>query len=143
MKKGDKGNKVKNLQRKLNKIMSVALVVDGHFGQDTYLIVLRFQEQNNLTMDGIVGRVTMSAINNQYIQMMESSNLMTFGKNRFVVFVDAGHGGIDDSGRYTTSGKRAYHDGVELHDNGNYYEGYENRIIAYRHVSVFADDVSE
>jgi hypothetical protein len=85
MKKGDKGNKVKNLQRKLNKIMSVALVVDGHFGQDTYLIVLRFQEQNNLTMDGIVGRVTMSAINNQYIQMMESSNLMTFGKNRFVI----------------------------------------------------------
>ena len=95
MKKGDKGNKVKNLQKKLNKIMSVALVVDGHFGQDTHLIVLRFQEQNNLTMDGIVGRVTMSAINNQYIQMMESSNLMTFGKNRFVVFVDAGHGGED------------------------------------------------
>jgi len=130
MKKGDKGNKVKNLQKKLNKIMSVALVVDGHFGQDTHLIVLRFQEQNNLTQDGIVGRVTMSAINNQYLQMMESSNLMTFGKNRFVVFVDAGHGGIDDSGRYTTSGKRAYHDGVDLHDNGNYYEGYENRIIS-------------
>jgi N-acetylmuramoyl-L-alanine amidase len=130
MKKGDKGNKVKNLQRKLNKIMSVALVVDGHFGQDTHLIVLRFQEQNNLTQDGIVGRVTMSAINNQYLQIMESSNLMTFGKNRFVVFVDAGHGGIDDSGRYTTSGKRAYHDGVELHDNGNYYEGFENRIVA-------------
>ncbi len=130
MKKGDKGNKVKNLQKKLNKIMSFSIVVDGHFGQDTHLIVLRFQEQNNLTMDGIVGRVTMSAINNQYLQMMESSNLMTFGKNRFVVFVDSGHGGIDDSGRYTTSGKRAYHDGVELHDNGNYYEGFENRIVA-------------
>lgn len=130
MKKGNKGLRVKNLQKKLNKIMSVSLVIDGHFGQDTHLIVLKFQEVNNLVQDGIAGPVTMSLINNQYLQIVESSNLLTLGKKRFVVFVDAGHGGIADSGRYDTPGKRAHHEGVELHDNGNYYEGFENRIIA-------------
>lgn len=51
---------------------------------------------------------------------------------KFVVFVDAGHGGIDPKmGKYTTSGKRAYHAGLPMHDGkGNYYEGVENRIVA-------------
>lgn len=130
MKKGDRGTKVKNLQTKLNKVVGVNLVVDGVFGIDTFLIVNRFQMTNNLVVDGIVGRKTSEVLNNQYILALESTSLSTFGSDRFVVFVDAGHGGVDDSGKYTTPGKRAYHSGTELHDTGNYYEGYENRIVA-------------
>jgi N-acetylmuramoyl-L-alanine amidase len=47
-----------------------------------------------------------------------------------VVFVDAGHGGMTLAGDYTTSGKQAYHPDLTLHDNGYYYEGYENRLVA-------------
>ena len=57
---------------------------------------------------------------------------MATTQKRFVVFVDAGHGGINpQTNLYTTSGKRAYHAGLPLHDGkGNYYEGVENRIVA-------------
>jgi len=45
--------------------------------------------------------------------------------------VDSGHGGINDKGEYVTPGKRAYHQGEQMHDgNGNYYEGHENRLMA-------------
>ena len=52
-------------------------------------------------------------------------------KEKFIVFVDAGHGGIDPkTGKYLTAGKRAYHAGSPMHDGkGNYYEGVENRIV--------------
>jgi len=134
LKKGDTGQDVKELQTKLNAVVGVALVIDGIFGQETHLIVCRFQADNNLTVDGIVGDKTNTALNNQYNQINDGYPLLNFGADRFVVFVDAGHGGIDDAGQYVTSGKRAYHEGVELHQAGHYYEGYENRIIAEAYI---------
>ena len=45
---------------------------------------------------------------------------------------------MDDEGVYRTQGKRAYHEGLELHRGGHYYEGHENRIIAERFIQKLA-----
>ena len=130
MKLGTSGQKVKHLQRKLNKILRIQVKVDGIFGIGTMDAVKKLQKQYGLTIDGIVGAQTNREINKQYNILMDSSDMVTFQKPRFVVFVDAGHGGINDLGRYVTAGKQAYHEGTDLHQNGHYYEGYENRIVA-------------
>ena len=126
--KGSTGHQVKELQRKLNKILGTSAAVDGDFGPGTDKLVKQFQKKYNLKVDGIVGNYTWKNIELQYNS--KESNLMTFKKERFVVFVDAGHGGCDNSGRYTTAGKQAFHPGLQLHQGGKYYEGYENRIVA-------------
>lgn len=59
---------------------------------------------------------------------------------KFLVFVDAGHGGIDPTTRkYTTPGKRFYHEGCQLHEGGWYYEGVENRIVANRFMELLKE----
>jgi N-acetylmuramoyl-L-alanine amidase len=126
--KGSSGSKVKELQNKLNKILGTKIAEDGDFGMNTDVVVRQFQRKYNLKEDGIVGNYTWKQIQLQYNK--QDTSLMTFNKDRFIVFVDAGHGGIDNTGKYTTSGKRAFHSGKKLHMNGHYYEGYENRIIA-------------
>ena len=52
LKKGSKGNDVKELQKKLN------ISVDGIFGDNTKKAVKSFQKTNKLTQDGIVGKNT-------------------------------------------------------------------------------------
>jgi len=55
--KGEKGNKVKELQTKLNQL-GYKLVVDGIFGNATEKAVKDFQKANGLVVDGIVGEKT-------------------------------------------------------------------------------------
>jgi murein DD-endopeptidase MepM/ murein hydrolase activator NlpD len=52
LKKGSKGNDVKELQKKLN------ISVDGIFGNNTKNAVKKFQKANKLTQDGAVGKNT-------------------------------------------------------------------------------------
>jgi N-acetylmuramoyl-L-alanine amidase len=131
LRKGDRGDAVKNLQYRLRKVLNRNIVVDGDFGPATEREVKRFQSLYGLTVDGIAGPRTQAKLEQVYEAMFQqNTDLLGFNKKRFVVFVDAGHGGIDEGGRYVTPGKRAYHAGVDLHENGNYYEGYENRLIA-------------
>jgi peptidoglycan hydrolase-like protein with peptidoglycan-binding domain len=126
--KGSTGHQVKELQRKLNKILGTFAAVDGDFGMNTEKVVRQFQKKYNLKDDGIVGNYTWKNIDIQYNSKV--SNLSTFGVERFVVFVDAGHGGCTTTGIYTTNGKQAFHADKKLHQSGHYYEGYENRIAA-------------
>lgn len=56
LKKGCKGNDVKELQKK------VGTKADGIFGNNTRLAVITFQKNNKLTADGIVGKNTAHAL---------------------------------------------------------------------------------
>jgi len=56
LKKGDKGEKVKQLQKFLQ------IVPDGDFGNLTTIAVRKWQELNNLTIDGIVGPKTWASM---------------------------------------------------------------------------------
>jgi len=61
-KQGDKGNKVKEIQQKLNKF-GYKLYLDGDFGRLTLYAVMDFQMRNKLPKDGIVGDLTLKKLN--------------------------------------------------------------------------------
>lgn len=67
LKKGMKGEKVKELQEKLIELGYKNLLgrygADGVFGQATYTAVIKFQQDNGLKVDGIVGKNTWRKIN--------------------------------------------------------------------------------
>lgn len=122
---------IKELQYRLSKVLKMNLSVDGILGASTKEAIKRFQRLHNLKIDGIAGVNTWAQLKYVYFELFRNnSNLLHFAKRRFVVFVDAGHGGIDENGKYVTPGKRAYHQGEYMHERGHYYEGYENRLIA-------------
>jgi len=61
VKRGSRGNDVKQLQESLNKL-GYNLDVDGIFGQGCVNAVIDFQEKQNLVSDGIAGSGTWTAI---------------------------------------------------------------------------------
>lgn len=50
--------------------------------------------------------------------------------NTKVLFIDAGHGGIDDQGNYTTAPSKQHKFQQGFHESGWFYEGVSNRKIA-------------
>ena len=61
LRKGSKGQAVKELQEKLNKL-GYGLTVDGDFGSKTESAVISFQKKYKLEIDGIVGNETRNAL---------------------------------------------------------------------------------
>lgn len=61
MRQGAEGQDVRSLQESLNK-KGAQLDVDGKFGPKTQEAVRKFQEQNNLEVDGVAGKDTMAAL---------------------------------------------------------------------------------
>lgn len=126
----------KHLQRCLNIILGAStLIVDGDYGPATTRAVQAFQKLCNLTVTGVVDHYNWSKLieeSNRRAKLITSykAQCLNLGQHNFVVFVDAGHGGLDKELNYTTSGKRAYHQNEAMHHQGHYYEGHENRIAA-------------
>ena len=62
LKKGSKGDDVKKLQEKLNKLGYDCGTADGVYGNSTVKAVKSFQQDHMLTVDGIAGMATQAAI---------------------------------------------------------------------------------
>lgn len=58
LKAGDRGDDVKEIQKRLNKF-GYTVDEDGNFGEQTVYAVMDFQHRHNLINDGIVGGVTL------------------------------------------------------------------------------------
>jgi len=114
---GDKGEDVKKLQKLLQ------ITSDGIFGSGTEYSVMKFQGQNGLETDGIVGLKTWGKL----IKKDDSAE----SSSKYLWLFDNGHGGIID-GVYQTSGKRSpeWEDGTQL------FEGEFNRSIVNRLVEL-------
>lgn len=56
LRRGSKGIEVSNLQKCLNHEGNYGLVIDGHFGTNTYNALCNFQLRYRLTVDGIYGK---------------------------------------------------------------------------------------
>lgn len=80
------GTQVKILQNMLNKIMHCNLRVDGSFEEKTEWCVKKYQEENNLSIDGKVGPATRSNLNNNYTTLNNNieSVIITQVSNNFL-----------------------------------------------------------
>jgi len=122
----------KKYQSYLNTVLNVSMVVDGIIGPKTETYICAFQYKYGLPVNGLLTSDTRAAIRHEHRKII--SKMIRVTNPKFAVFVDAGHGGLDDEGIYRTTGKRAFHEGLQLHQAGHYYEGHENRIIAERFI---------
>ena len=62
LRQGDQGTKVKQVQQKLKQWGYYTGNADGIFGEDTKKAVIKFQKNNDLPADGIVGAKTFAAL---------------------------------------------------------------------------------
>ncbi len=81
LKKGSRGNDVRELQRKLNNKKYNAGKADGIFGDKTHWAVVNFQCKNGLKLDGIAGKSTQKKLgmgrekgNNQTRELQRTLN---------------------------------------------------------------------
>ena len=65
LKKGVKGEKVKEMQKRLRKLGYLAMYADGDFGPRTEEAVKLFQQTAGLKVDGIAGYKTLKALNDK------------------------------------------------------------------------------
>lgn len=76
---GSRGEYVKNLQRDLTSLGYDTYGIDGIFGANTYNAVVNFQKAKGITVDGLVGPVTKSlleeSINNLYYVVLPGDTL--------------------------------------------------------------------
>lgn len=59
---GSKGDGVKKIQERLKALGYYKKAIDGDFGKETEAAVKVFQKEKNLSVDGIVGQITMNAL---------------------------------------------------------------------------------
>ncbi len=58
LKNGSRGEAVKELQRFLNQVLNLGLVVDGRLGPKTIAVIKKWQKDNGLVSDGLIGPKT-------------------------------------------------------------------------------------
>ncbi len=68
LKKGSSGTNVAVLQTMLNSTIGAGLDVDGNFGTNTAIAVMRFQTWNGITVDGCVGPETWTSLARKNVQ---------------------------------------------------------------------------
>ncbi len=76
LRQGDSGAAVTELQQLLN-AKGINIAVDGIFGDATRAAVVKFQQQNRISVDGIVGTQTWQALRrggNAPIQLTDAAN---------------------------------------------------------------------
>lgn len=90
LRKGSSGNKVKALQRVLNEKENCNLNVDGSFGQLTKNCVIKYQKNNDLKQDGIVGNNTCRSLNGEEVSEI-SSVVKTYKSdgNKYAIVLEA------------------------------------------------------
>lgn len=90
---GDSGQDVKELQQILTELMYYQGPTDGIFGSSTNIAVRKFQTNNRLISDGIVGRNTWSALIYLYSPLATCGDTLEDSGLDFVgVVIDPAHG---------------------------------------------------
>ena len=110
LRQGSTGGEVKEVQRRLKNWGYYTGAVDGIFGAGTKKAVIRFQQKNGLTADGIVGKATYKALG-----MNDSYNALSGGSNS-----SGGSGGVNG---YTSSDVYLMAKAIYAEGRGESYTG--------------------
>ena len=78
-KKGDQGDAVKKVQKRLKELGYYSSSVDGDFGDATKTAVRNFQKNNGLTNDGVVGKKTLEKLNSSKARKADSGSSSSSG----------------------------------------------------------------
>ena len=73
LRKGDKGDEVKEIQKRLKELGYLTGTADGVFGEKTEEAVKAFQKRNGLTADGVVGNATRTKLNSSSAKKAETA----------------------------------------------------------------------
>lgn len=74
LKFGSSGSDVKKLQNYLNQVGNYGLAEDGQYGAKTQAAVKKYQQSNNLTVDGIAGDQTWGSLNDAVSKLSAGSD---------------------------------------------------------------------
>ena len=85
LRRGDTGNSVRKLQRRLNEVMDCNLDVDGVFGRKTYACVVKFEKKYKLGVDGVVGKETCGKLNKDLNGISDNSVKLADGNYLAVI----------------------------------------------------------
>ena len=99
VKEGNRGRRVKQLQYFLKSHMNPQLEVDGKFGPNTKVAVIKFQKKNELAVDGVVGPDT-------WLKLTQKSKVRLGSKGNAVRAVQVGVGTTVD-GKFGTTTEKA------------------------------------
>lgn len=99
-----RADQVETVQRWLTELGFDPEGIDGRFGQKTQKAVIRFQESEGLYADGIVGPVTMEALEEAYMRHIIELNSPGIG---------AGEEGVEDRMQFVRCDANAYRDGYD------------------------------
>lgn len=96
LKRGSKGSEVKILQSMLNTLTHCNLTVDEAFGYKTEWCVKKYQEENNLDVDGKVGPTTRKSLN---------TNIKNTDNSKYVIIAKTSNRKLNVRKDATTSSK--------------------------------------
>ena len=77
LRQGDVNNSVKNMQERLIALGYLSGKADGNFGSQTYAALVAFQRANALSVDGIAGQKTLTALNSSSAKAASSGSTPT------------------------------------------------------------------
>ncbi len=90
LQKGDKGDAVKTLQKRLKELGYYTLSPDGEYGYRTVEAVKAFQKKNGLTADGVAGPTTQAKLNSSSAISANTTTSVTLNTNQTLKKGDSG-----------------------------------------------------
>ena len=91
LKEGMRGHEVAALQLLLNELRGAKLTVDGAFGPKTLAAVRAFQQHSKITVDGICGMGTQTALGRAGVKVAEQTEALPAGLLRGLVENESGY----------------------------------------------------
>jgi len=122
LRQGDSGEWVTELQTELRQLTFYTGSINGSFDSSTASAVREFQRNNKITVDGVVGRETWSALIFLYAPLATCPGSGLMPTTFKGIVIDAGHGGTDPGAIGNGIIEKDLALAISLYQNDRFYE---------------------